>query len=78
MNVLTSKHGRQLLIDSIQELYHKKDVTLSDRAATEAALDDIMYLKLANSGSPDFLVISGNVYTTYGLSPWHLTFTEFL
>lgn len=77
MNVLTSKHGRQLLIDSIQELCHK-DAKLTDRAATEAALDDVMFSKLSNSCSPDFLVISGNVYTTYGLSPWHLTFTEFL
>lgn len=67
-----------MLIDSIKELSRKKDLKLTDRASTEAALDDLMMQKLSNSGNPDFVVINGNVYTTYGLSPWHIGFTELL
>lgn len=77
MNVFTSKHSRQLLIESIKELSRKKDLKLENRASTEAALDDIMLSKFSYCGNPDLLVITGNVYTTYGLSPWHLGFTEF-
>ena len=78
VNVLDSKHGRQLLIDAIKELSRSPEIKLVDRAATEAALDDIMLRKLSYCGNPDLLVINGNVYTTYGLSPWHIGFTEFL
>lgn len=78
VNVLSSKHGPQLLIDSLKELCSRSDLILTDRAATESALDDVMLSKLSYCGNPDLLVINGNVYTTYGLSPWHVGFTEFL
>lgn len=78
VNVLSSKHGRQLLIDSLKELCCWSDFKLKDRATTEAALDDIMLSKLSYCGNPDLLVINGHVYTTFGLSPWHIGFTEFL
>lgn len=77
VNILTSKHGRRLLIDSIKDLSHNADIKLDNRASVEAALDDIMLSKFSYCGNPDLLVITGNHYSTYGLSPWHLGFTEF-
>lgn len=82
VNALDSRFGRQYLLDSLKELCMKSsmdDVSLpQDRTSTEAALDAIMRDKLCGSSNPDFLLISGNAYTTYGLSPWHIGFTEFL
>ncbi|XP_065222335.1 dehydrodolichyl diphosphate synthase complex subunit nus1 [Planococcus citri] len=77
VNILTSKYSRRLLIDSIKELSHIQDIRLDDRASAEAALDDIMLSKFSYCANPDLLVISGDCYTTFGLSPWHMGFTEF-
>jgi len=76
VNVLCSKHGRQMLVDAVFDLCSMKAI-LDDRKATELALDKLILSKMDSSPDPDLMIVCGNLYTTYGFSPWNVSFTEF-